>query len=78
MLFRSWADNQGGYFDFEAKLEGVNRVFQTKFRESNGKKVGARMVFRNVRPDGFTWDWEGSTDGGTSWNLQWRVEYKRR
>ncbi|MBE2207828.1 MAG: alpha/beta hydrolase [Saprospiraceae bacterium] len=75
---QAWADNQGGYFDFEAKLEGVNRVFQTKFRESNGKKVGARMVFRNVRPNGFTWDWEGSTDGGTSWNLQWRVEYKRR
>jgi hypothetical protein len=38
---QAWADNQGGYFDFEAKLEGMNRVFQTRFRDlANGQKAG--------------------------------------
>jgi hypothetical protein len=35
------------------------------------------MVFYAIERNSFSWDWEGSSDGGRSWALLWRLEYRR-
>ncbi len=75
---QAWADNTGSYFDFVGKAEGDKRIFMTKMKEVKGKKIIQRMVFYNIKKDTLTWDWEMSNDGGDSWQLQWRINYKRK
>ena len=75
---QAWADNQGGYFDFEGFVEGEKRGFKTKPKEANGKAYVSRMVFYDIKKDSFNWDWEGSTDGGKTWQLNWRINYKKK
>ncbi len=31
------------------------------------------MVFYDIKDDSFTCDWQGTQDGGTTWNLLWRI-----
>ena len=75
---QAWADNQGGYFSFSGLLEDDNRIFITPPKEVNGKEVIQRMVFRNIQPNNFTWDWESSYDGGKTWKLLWQIQYQRK
>jgi hypothetical protein len=35
------------------------------------------MVFKNIKANAFTWDWESSVDGGETWKLNWRINYSR-
>ena len=75
---QAWADNQGGYYDFTGKFEGEKRIFQTAvFDTKDGKKFTQRMVFYNITDNALTWDWEFSNDGGETWSLNWRINYKR-
>jgi hypothetical protein len=74
---QAWADNQGGYFDFEGFVEGDKRGFRTQPKEVNEKVYVFRMIFYDIRKESFIWDWEGSTDSGKTWNLIWRINYKR-
>ena len=75
---QSWADSQGGFFYFIGQVDGNKRIFQTELRERpDGAIVIQRMVFKNITKDAFTWDWEASADGGTTWTLNWRIDYKR-
>ena len=75
---QAWADNQGGYFDFIGEVEGDKRIFKTKMIEKDGKKIIQRMRFYNISEDSLTWDWEMTQDGGETWNLQWRINYKKK
>ncbi len=75
---QAWADNQGGYYDFIGSIEGDNRIFQTAPIEMGGKQVILRMVFHNIKPDSFIWDWESTEDEGNNWTLNWRIRYKRK
>ncbi|WP_424963456.1 hypothetical protein [Ekhidna sp.] len=76
---QAWADNQGGYIDLIGIMDGETRIFQTtNFRKQpDGKESVSRMRFYNITEDAFTWDWEATTDGGETWNLNWRINYKR-
>lgn len=74
---QAWADNQGGYYDFVGEFEGEKRIFKTAVVERNGESVVARMVFKDIKKDSFTWDWEASKNGGVTWTLLWRIQYKR-
>ena len=74
---QAWTDNQGGYFDFYGSIDGEKKMFATQPREKDGKIIQQRMVFYNINLDKFTWDWEGTTDGGKTWNLLWRINYTR-
>lgn len=74
---QAWADNQGGYFDFEGAFDGDKRIFQTEVSNRGGKQVQQRMIFYDIKEDSMTWDWERSEDGGETWNLAWRIFYER-
>ena len=75
---QTWVDNQGGFIVLAALVEGEKRLFQTPMRKNGDKESGSRMVFYNIQRSGFTWDWEATQDGGKSWQLSWRIEYRRR
>ena len=75
---QAWADNQGGYFDFVGGVLGDKKIFKTKLVERDGKQIIQRMVFYEIKKDSFTWDWEGTQDGGDTWNLLWRISYTRQ
>ncbi|MDR9417728.1 hypothetical protein [Gracilimonas sp.] len=75
---QAWADNQGGYFDFTGKVEGDNRIFQTDIQEMGSDTLFTqRMVFYDITPDSLKWDWESSIDGGKTWALNWRINYRK-
>ena len=75
---QAWADNQGGYYDFVGEMQGADRIFKTAMVEKDGVKYLSRMVFKNITPNAFVWDWESSQDGGQTWKLNWQIHYKRR
>jgi hypothetical protein len=74
---QAWADNEGSYFDFTGSVDGERRVFATSLVADGDKVKGQRMVFHDIARDGFTWDWEGTTDGGKTWKLLWQLHYRR-
>ena len=74
---QAWADNQGGYYDFTGEFHADKRIFKTQTINKNGKQFISRMVFKDITKDSFIWDWESSSDNGVTWNLNWRINYKR-
>jgi len=76
--YQTWVDNQGAYLDFIGEIDGENRIFKRSITKADGSVILQRMVFSNISENSFIWDWENSTDGGKTWNLQWRINYKRK
>jgi hypothetical protein len=75
---QAWADNSGGYIDLVGIVEGDIRIFQTKAVTSGENVFVRRMLFYNITPASFDWDWEISSDGGKTWKLAWKIKYVRR
>jgi hypothetical protein len=73
---QTWVDNQGGYIALTGKIEEGNMTLTTLARAKTPNAF-ARMVFKNVKPDSFDWNWEGSKDGGKTWKLSWHLHYTR-
>jgi hypothetical protein len=74
---QSWADNQGGYFALEGAFANGKMTLQTLPNPARPKNF-ARMVFSNIKPDSFDWNWQRSTDGGKSWKTAWHLRYTRK
>ena len=74
---QAWADNQGGFFALTASADGDKRLFSTALVPVGDQVKGQRMVFHHIMKDAFTWDWEGTPDGGKTWKLLWQLDYKR-
>lgn len=75
---QAWADNQGGYIEFEGVFKDDKRMFQTRPIERGGKQVIQRMTFYDIQGSSMTWDWEMSLDSGETWKLAWRIFYERK
>jgi len=73
---QTWVDNNGGYLDFTGGLQENSMVLSRKTLQ-NGKEVWQRMRWYEIRRDALKWDWEISDDGGETWQLRWRIYYKR-
>jgi len=74
---QAWADNQGGFFVLTGSAAGDRRLFSTALTPAGAEVTGKRMVFHHITRDAFTWDWEGTSDGGRTWTLLWRLDYRR-
>ena len=74
---QAWADNQGGFFALTGSVDGDRRLFSTALTVVGTEVRVKRMVFHHITADAFTWDWEGSSDGGKTWKLLWRLDYRR-
>jgi hypothetical protein len=70
-------DNNGGYLDFTG---GMQNGVMTLSRETEykGQKIMQRMRFFDIKKDSMNWAWEGSRDGGKSWQTNWLIHYTRK
>lgn len=73
---QTWVDNSGGYIAMHSLKVNGNLAIQTLPNKAKPNSLN-RMVFTNVKPDSFTWIWEATQDGGKTWKLSWRLQYKR-
>ena len=80
-LKRTWhqgyADNQGSNFNLIGERKGDKRIFKTEMVKQGEKQIFQRMVFYNITENSMDWDWESTQDGGKTWTLNWRINYKR-
>ncbi len=74
---QTWVDNSGGYMNFTGGMDGDKMILSRSITDKSGKVIIQRMVFYNISEKQFTWDWENSTDGGSTWNLLWQLNYMR-
>jgi len=75
---QTWVDNEGGYLDFVGEFKDGQMILGREVTRRDGTKALQRMVYKNIGPDDFDWSWEGSKDGGKTWQVQWPIHYKRR
>jgi hypothetical protein len=74
---KTWVDNGGAYLDFTGDIDGGNRIFQRTAITSNGNRFLQRMVFYDITEDSPSWEWQRSEDDGETWQLMWRIQYRR-
>ncbi|HET9671672.1 MAG TPA: hypothetical protein VFQ40_02350, partial [Actinomycetota bacterium] len=73
---QTWVDSTGNYWALHGEPHPEGFAFGVRELE-DGLEVQKRMVFADVAADGFTWRWERSADDGRSWELLWRIDYRR-
>lgn len=74
---QTWVDNAGEYMDFTGGMNGDKMILSREFKNKKGETVQTRMIFYNIAKDEFNWNWEKSTDNGTSWTVLWQIHYRR-
>jgi len=76
---QTWVDNQGGYIPLTGTFENGKMTLATPARKlPNGKEMVSRMIFYNITKDSFDWNWEATTDAGTTWKTNWQIHYVRK
>lgn len=73
---QTWVDNKGGYLDFTGGYAD-GRMILSRRATIEGKDVLQRMVWFNITPDSFDWNWERSEDQGATWQTLWPIHYQR-
>jgi hypothetical protein len=74
---QTWVDNEGSYLDLTGDIDGGNRIFHRTAVTADGNQILQRMVFYDITEDSLVWDWERSVDEGETWQLMWRIQYRR-
>lgn len=75
---QTWVDSAGGYLVFTGSFDGETMELRTEPAERDGETVVRRMVFSDIGEDALKWSWQGSRDGGETWNDLWNISYRRR
>lgn len=75
---QTWVDSGGAYIDLTGEFKDGKMVLRREGTDPKGNKALFRMIFSNIKPDSFLWDWESSTDGGNTWTTIWKINYKKR
>ena len=73
---QTWVDNNGGYLDFEGGPDG-DRMILSREANKDGKTFLQRMVWYNIEDDSLDWNWERSVDSGVTWEVLWKIHYRR-
>lgn len=73
---QTWVDNQGSHIVLNGALMQGNPVFITEPAETNHGTIQFRMVFSEISPNSFIWDWQRKTDD--AWESSWKIQYARK
>ena len=73
---QTWVDNSGGYLDFSGEFKDNKMTLSREIQTHDGKRI-QRMVWYNISPVEFDWNWEISNDDGTTWWVVWQIYYTR-
>ena len=74
---QTWVDNNGTYLDFTGGF-GDGRMVLVRDAMVRGEACKQRMVWFNIEPGQFDWNWERSDDGGETWRVLWKIRYVRK
>jgi hypothetical protein len=74
---QTWVDNNGTYLDFTGKFEDEKMIL-VRDAVVRGDACKQRMVWYNIEPSQFDWNWERSDDGGKTWRTLWQIKYRRK
>ena len=75
---QTWVDDAGAYLTFTGgSVDDEVILNMNDARVKDGKSVFMRMVFSDIKPNSFEWQWQRSEDK-TNWNSIWTILYKRR
>lgn len=74
---QTWVDNSGSYLDFTGRFEDEKMIL-VRDAIVKGEKCKQRMVWYNIEPHQFDWNWERSDDGGKTWQVRWQIKYARK
>jgi hypothetical protein len=72
---QTWVDDQSGYLLFVGRREPDRMILIG--HAPDGSPSGMRMVWTEITPDGFSWDYQKRSADG-SWSSQWKIAYRRR
>jgi hypothetical protein len=75
---QTWVDNEGAYLDFVGEFKDGQMTLAREATKPDGRKVIQRMVYKNITPSEFDWNWENSSDGGNTWKVVWPIHYHRK
>ena len=73
---QTWVDNQGSHIVLTGALIEGNPVFFTEPADTNNGKIQFRMVFSEITPNSFVWDWQRKLDD--YWESSWKIQYARK
>lgn len=74
---QTWVDDQGGYLVFEGGRVGRDFILDQDPERSTSADA-ARMVWSEITPDGFIWDYQKKRDAAGEWESAWKIRYTRR
>ena len=76
---QTWVDDQGAYIALTGEFkDGRMTLFTEPALTPAGLKMQYRMLYYNITPDSFDWDWASTTDDGKTWKLNWHIHYDRK
>ncbi len=75
--YQTWVDMNGGYLDFTFNSEDDKYIFIREVDFGQGP-VRTRMVFYNIKPHSFTWDWQRYNFETEEWATNWQIIYQRK
>lgn len=75
MWRQTWVDDQNGYYHLSGGPRPDGTFVLQTVRMGREPQM-TRMVFENIKPDSFTWRWQGS-DEGDVWTDKWVIQYTR-
>lgn len=78
MWRQTWVDSSGAYLWFTGSFNGEVMELRTEPVQRDDETVVQRMIFTDITGDSLEWTWQGSRDGGETWNDLWNVSYRRR
>ncbi|MDH5423094.1 MAG: hypothetical protein OEY55_14945 [Acidimicrobiia bacterium] len=72
---QTWVDESGSYWHFVGSVVYGDPSFGTP-EPVDADRTYKRMVFSNIKKDGFDWRWESSPDQ-QAWAENWAIRYQR-
>ncbi len=73
---QTWVDSASSHMSFVGGWRD-DRMQLQRIVVLDGAEVTQRMTWRDITADAFGWDWERSRDDGATWELLWRIDYRR-
>ena len=74
---QTWVDSSGAYLSLTGRFDGRTMELRTEPVEREDETVLNRMVFQDITTDSLLWRWQGSRNGGETWNDLWTISYTR-
>ena len=75
---QTWVDDEGNVLRARGSEARRRNGAALRPPQRRGPEPALPMRFHDIEDDSFTWSWERSADGGASFSLAWRIDYRAR